>query len=174
MGLMSKLTAAYLAGFIDGEGYLGLIRYKKKNGRREDFYEAALKVASTDRKIIEWLKNSFGGSISEREMGGNSKKAFCWEVRGKMVVPIIDKIFPYLKIKKPQAELLKRYRKTIEKPSYSFVSRVANNGGRFISKTLKPEIVEYRLSLYSQIKTLNQRGKLLHAERLIETTPRGK
>lgn len=159
MSLMSKLTASYIAGFIDGEGYIGIIKDSRKIGfRRQDSYEAVLKIANTNKQIIDWFQESFGGNVSSRVLGGNAKDAYCWQISGEKLVPFLDKISPFLKMKGKQAEIVRKLRKTVSPESYTYPTREAKNGGKFRSKTLKPEIIGIRENLYQQIRELNKRG----------------
>lgn len=156
---MSKQTAAYIAGFIDGEGYIGIITDKNRiNFRRNDSYKTVLKIANTNKDIIQWFKNSFGGYLEHRTMKENQKDAYCWTIEGKNLQPFLDKVSPYLRIKKKQAEIIKDFRKTYNEGSYEYIQRIAKNGGHLTSKTTKPEVLELREKLYQQIRELNKRG----------------
>jgi hypothetical protein len=153
---MSKLTASYLAGYIDGEGYLGIIPNSHKPS-----YRAVLKVASVNEEIIDWLKESYGGNIWKRKFHDNSKDAYTWDLSGKNLLPFLEKIKPYLKIKNKQAELLIRKEKIkSEKQKYN----KGSIDGIVYPQKIKDEID----SLYKKIRMLNQRGKSLHPERLSE------
>lgn len=170
---MSKLTAAYIAGFVDGEGYIGLIRNKgRQMFRRIDYYVAVLKVGNTNKDIIYWLKNSFGGTIWIRNPKDNQNKkiAYLWTLDNKNLIPFLDKIYPYLRIKRKQVEIVRKLKDTINRKSYSFPERIARNGGRFISKTLNNDVADYREKLYKEIRILNKRGNPLHCERLNKET----
>lgn len=161
MPLMSKLTAAYIAGFMDGEGYIGIIKDSRRvTFRRTDHYEVVIKIANTNKGIIDWLHSSYGGNVHHRIIGGNNKDAYCWTLAGEKIVPFLDKVMPYLKIKRQQGELVKKLRKTYRPESYSYVDRVALNGGRFVSKTTNEEVIREREEIYQKIKELNHRGKL--------------
>jgi hypothetical protein len=59
MALMSKLTAAYMAGFIDGEGSLMLMPHKNKKYPDRPYYTSVLKIASTDKSIMDRIYKSF-------------------------------------------------------------------------------------------------------------------
>lgn len=166
--------ASYLAGFIDGEGYIGIIKDERRiNRRRIDSYTAVIKVANTDENIIRWLKDSFGGTIYKRMMKEKQNDAYCWTLEGKKLLPFLEKVSPYLKIKKRQSEVIKFFRKTYSPNSYEYIQREAKNGGKFISKTLKKEVLSKREELYKQLKAINKKGKSLHAKRLSGETPKG-
>ena len=63
-------------------------------------------------------------------------------------------------MKRQQAEVVKKLRKTYNPTSYLYINRVAKNGGKFVSKTTKDSVLVEREKLYQQIKELNHRGKL--------------
>jgi len=156
---MSKTTACYLAGFFDGEAYFGLMKTKKGNkkewhSKRDYYYLPVIKVASVDKEIIIWLKDSFGGTMETRVFKNkNQKTAYTWSLRGtKQAEKIIRKVYPFLRIKQKPAEVLLKFFKTI---SYG--------------KPIKTFVNEERDNLYKEIRKLNFRGKdILHAERLSE------
>jgi hypothetical protein len=60
--LVSDIEAAYAAGILDGEGSISLTR--NHSGR---WPSPQVSVASTDRELVEWLKERFGGSISIKQ-----------------------------------------------------------------------------------------------------------
>jgi hypothetical protein len=172
MSLMSKLTAAYIAGFVDGEGYIGIIKDSRRiTFRRTDSYEAVIKIANTNKAIIDWFLNSYGGQVDMRVFEGKSKDAYCWKLAGEKLIPFLDKVSPYLKIKRKQCEIVKALRNTYRPSSYTYIKRVTKNGGSFVSKTTKDSILKEREELYQKIRELNFRGKTLHAERLNNVTP---
>ena len=106
---MSKMTAAYLAGFVDGEGYISLKRDSHDyRGEKVIYFTAVLKIANTNQEIIEWCKSSFGGWIYLKtpKNGENWKDAYCWQLTGPNLEPLLIKLLPYLRIKKEQARLV--------------------------------------------------------------------
>jgi Txe/YoeB family toxin of Txe-Axe toxin-antitoxin module len=156
MALMSKLTASYLAGYLDGEGYFGIYIVREKH------YISCIKAVSVNREVIEWLKNSFGGYFHERKFkNDNWKNAYCWTLTDKRVVPFLKKIIPYLKIKRKQAEVILKREKLKEK-----LKNMGARKGMVYPEAILKDIKE----CYLEIKKLNKRGKSLHAERLSETT----
>jgi hypothetical protein len=54
--------AAYLAGIIDGEGSITLTRMHENEHRRP-----CISVASTDRELLEYLKDLTNGHISKKK-----------------------------------------------------------------------------------------------------------
>lgn len=144
---MSKLTAAYIAGIIDGEGYLGIQKQTGKKYSDGIKYEACIKVGMTDQKLITWLQISFGGNIHHRIGTGKNKDSFTWTLRGnRKIKPFLDKVYPYLRIKREQADVIRRYFKTF----YD-----GNRDGYKLKKSIKSE----RDVFCQQIRSLNHRGK---------------
>lgn len=156
---MSKLTASYLAGFIDGEGYFGI--YPVRQGKH---FISCVKVANTNKEIIEWLHSSFGGFFYTRHFQSKSKDAHTWTLTDKRVVPFIEKIVPYLKIKRPQAELVLKREKLKLK-----LKNMGERKGMVYPVNILKEIE----NCYLEIRKLNHRGKDMHAERLSKETPNG-
>lgn len=145
MAVMSKLQSAYLAGLIDGEGYIGIMmnrRGNKKNfhSAKDYIYTPVLKVCMTDKDTIEWLYRSFGGTFETRKAHHNAKESYGWMCRKALVGKFLRYLYPYLRVKKKQAEIIFRF--PIGKP------------GILLSK----EIWDKRDKLYEEIRTLNKVG----------------
>lgn len=144
---ISKLTSAYIAGIIDGEGYIGLLRVKKGNkskwqSLREFKFVPCIKVVMTNKEIIEWLRNSFGGTIEIRtkNTAKNAKVSYGWTLRKAHTIKFLKLIYPYLMIKRKQAEVLFRFPRI--------------KAGTIITD----EVYQKRIELYEEIKILNKRG----------------
>lgn len=137
---------AYLAGIVDGEGcfYLGQVKQGKYGNGLQ--FHSMLKVTSCDESLIIWLENTFGGHRDSRYRWTSKKKftrpVYNWQATGEMLDYICPTILPYLIIKKPQCEVMMRYRVT------------SKNIG---SKRLPDEIVEKRLGLITEMRNLNSR-----------------
>ena len=154
---MSKLTAAYIAGFVDGEGYISIYPYVRKDRENQVYYKASFKVSNTNKEIIEWLKSSFGGYIYTRTpKNPNDNISYTWSLDAKNTESVLKSIQPYLKIKKRQCELvLERIR-----------LRYKQGMGPIKDQTIQKRVVE----IYNELRVLNKRGTNLHAKRLSEKT----
>ena len=89
----------YLAGFIDGEGCIGV-----NNAPR-------LHITNTDSDIIHWLKETFGGYLW-MENGHhipNAKPGYIWEVSSRKLLSTLKEVAPYLKVKQRQSRLVLDY-----------------------------------------------------------------
>jgi hypothetical protein len=99
------MTAEYIAGLIDGEGYLGI--WLRKSG-----YQPGVKIAMVGaRHVLEELQRQFGGHIEHRvAKQQNHRDSDCWSLKTKKaIVEFLDTITPHLLIKQRQAELLKEF-----------------------------------------------------------------
>lgn len=109
---MSRLTdkeAAYIAGFIDGEGWFGVSRRVRKWADGEGVYLRP--VGSVSQKIrapLEWIAERTGGSIS---VGKRDKWEPVHQLRFHSGVLrwLIPEVMPYLLVKKRQAELVLQF-----------------------------------------------------------------
>lgn len=150
---MSKLTAAYIAGFIDGEGYVALEHHK---GCGAALYRPVIKVGNTKKETIVWLYKSFGGSYTvDKRNNPKHKDCHTWVFSGKKLEPFIRKILPYLRQKRPQAELLLRRIKLYDKIGDESIKHIPHSGWNF---KYKQKYIDEMISLYKEVRALNKRG----------------
>ena len=165
---MSKLTAAYVAGLIDGEGSLEIQKSERK-------YQTRIRVCMVNEDLIRWFQNSFGGYFSKREFENYCwNTAYVWDIHSnRLVKPFIEKIYPYLRVKKKQAEVIKKFLKTFNSSSFQIVKNKKESGyhkGNGSHKELTDKVIKQREQFYYQIKELNKRGKFRQPERLNKAT----
>lgn len=145
--MMSK---QYIAGFIDGEGYLGIVKRKRSDGT---FYRLNIKVAQSLKEkdavyvFFNELKDCYGGYISKTRnpINKNQNPSVMWEiVHQKRIKKFLDDIQPYLILKKEQAKILQKY---ISIPNLTNANNQVNR-----------DIKNQREELYLAIRKLNKRG----------------
>ena len=100
---MSDLTWAYIAGWIDGDGYISTLKSKHGHNSRR------IGIKLIDRDIVEWFADLFHtslreGSADKREDGYNRKASYVTAVSGLRARYICEKILPYLIEKTKDAE----------------------------------------------------------------------
>jgi hypothetical protein len=118
---------AYLAGILDGEGTISIcdkrIMKRKSKGIRKTnkVYRARVNfstnvtVCNTDPVIIDWLVANFGGSVSySKRQKTNWKQKITWIMPTAQISIILEKVLPYLVLKKEQAKLMIEARKTFD------------------------------------------------------------
>jgi hypothetical protein len=92
---------AYLAGIIDGEGCIGL-----RLPGPSVTPSVRIEVTNTDRRLISWLSDRFGGYSSGPVRPTNSKLAYRWTLAKRDDVrSLLEAMLPYLVIKDRQASL---------------------------------------------------------------------
>jgi len=176
MGVMSKMTASYLAGFIDGEGYLGIVKNNVTRLTDECRYYPTIKVANTNPTIIYFLKNSFGGYLNIKKRKLPWKDVYTWETKGRQMEKFLKKIYPYLRMKRKQAEVLMKFLQLYKNPIYTILveHKLRKDiphrycGLKYHPK-INPEIKKIQQNLCKMIRELNQ--KIVQPERLNELTP---
>ena len=144
---------AYLAGILDGEGsfIIGCYAFSKKTG--VPHFHTTIQVTSTDKVLIEWLVDNFGGKLSTytaRQLSNNFKRIpFRWTIHSDRVKHLCEGTLPYLVIMKDQAQIMIDMRNTFEKTRM----RKGQQGTQPIEK----EVLDIRYALFHKIKLLHIR-----------------
>lgn len=108
---LSKTQAAYIAGVIDGDGYIGLSKKRTLDQRSGYSYRPVVSVSNTKVELLFWLEQITGvGSICAMKRSNLAhKQAFIWQTWSQRAADILRLILPYLILKKKQAELMVSY-----------------------------------------------------------------
>lgn len=120
---MKKTDLAYIAGLFDGEGSIGIYlnqSKKTKEGIKLSHYRLQCAVMLTDEFLIHLLQMHFGGEfyIYTRRDKPIWRIVYRWSVNSKKALDFLETIIPYLKIKKPQAEIAIQFQKAIKPRGY--------------------------------------------------------
>ena len=106
--ILSSENAAYIAGIIDGEGTITLIRRNKGQNRR-----LSLTISNNDMAILAWIKKTVGVGvmITKRTYGKKHFPSFTYSISNTQAYNLIEVIVPYLRgFKKLRARIvLKNY-----------------------------------------------------------------
>lgn len=104
---MNKNDWAYLAGFIDGEGNIGIDKYNKYGTSVN--YAIKVAISNTNRKILEWIKDDYGGYISTlKRRLPHHRVCYQLVVRHLKAYNLLKDVTPYLKIKQELAHIAMR------------------------------------------------------------------
>ena len=165
---MDKNTLGYLAGVIDGEGYIGLEKTQPNQKVRQinPRYMPNVCVINIQLELINWLKKQWGGSVNTRNRNmkrwkSNWRTCYRWRLNQGRIVEFLTAIRPYMIVKRRQADLMIEY---YQKRTKS-ITGIFN--GRHGSKSFSPEEMEFRETIYKQMKNLNH----YDPQRLNEKTP---
>lgn len=150
----NKLHSAYLAGLIDGEGYLALLPSRAK-GLKNQSFEPVIKIGMTGQSAYEImlkLKEQYAGNIERRGVltsGGRVAYTIVIKSR-KLVSQVIADIYPFLVVKKEQATLLLEF------------CDLPNTHSRYAS--FDPEILARKIAIYTELKNLKKPEPLAQTE----------
>ena len=133
---------AYLAGFLDGEGCITLVRMKPKR------YILRVNFTHTNKEILVWMKALFGGYLGPRKRRSDKHKtAWGLNVDGPRGENFIRAIYPWIKIKKGQAEVALKFRESVRRTVH-FPDKLGLSRG----------IAKERDILKQKISVLNRKG----------------
>jgi hypothetical protein len=143
--MSSRENFAYLAGILDGEGTITVTRNRQY--KRPTFqYRVRLAVYNTNKSLIDWLCQEFGGTVScnkSRIVG--SKDLYVWRLMSlKDIQKLLKECIEFLIVKKRQAEL-----------ALEFISerKFKNSFGK-----LNRSYSEIEENIHLEIRKLNKRG----------------
>ncbi len=136
----------YLAGIVDGEGCLTL----KKSGRNRQNFSALLTISNTSLSLLKEINKMLGGlgNINQkRSYNKNCKPVY--ELRfskREILLPLLEKLQHYLKLKKKQCQLLLEFLKI----------RVKSNP----TKKAKVTYTQREIEIWKALKNINKRGRV--------------
>jgi len=111
MNELSLEETCYMAGFIDGEGYMGIIKrfHTNQKGKWVGF-TMNLEIGNTNLEVLEYTKSICdSGSIYKKKRSGNRKQAWAYMICGKDAQNLVKQIYPYLIVKKEIADVFLRF-----------------------------------------------------------------
>lgn len=145
---MKETDKAYLAGFLDGEGTIGI--YKHYIRGRWATWESQVSICNAERTILEYLKLLLWGEgiycniYESKNRRYNQRNVFLLTIYSKQATRFLKLLMPYLKLKRPQAELMLKFRELVE----ANVHR----------KKLTQEQRQQRDSIMEELRLHNRRG----------------
>jgi hypothetical protein len=138
METLSEIDWARLAAFIDGEGCIAIAHVANK------YTCVRIQIVNTDRRLVDWCKDSFGGFTQTRHhKNPKHKPSYTWTVASRSAGVVIKGCFPYLLLKQEQARVALEFLTTIN----------------FSHGKLTTEDREHREKLRIRMHELNKRGR---------------
>jgi hypothetical protein len=143
---LPDVACAYAAGLIDGEGSIRITSRGKSGGLtfRQGQYTLIVEMTNTDHGMIKWMREHFGGNVSysPEKKDRNSKAKWHWRVAADKALYCLDAIWPYIRTKKRQAQLGRRFQ------------RYTQYAGRAVT----PKRQKLHERFYQEFRVLNKRG----------------
>ena len=101
---MKKIDLAYIAGIVDGEGYVGIKKATVRKDCQTPGYHARVQIRMVDEEAIQFIASALGGwYYPEKPHSEKGKPLFCYQASDKKAEEVLKILLPYLRIKKRQA-----------------------------------------------------------------------
>jgi len=118
---LSKEDAAYLAGLIDGEAYVGVTRATTsaaaKGCRRGVSYRAMISVRMTHHPVLDWALAATGvGSIWKTKEHPKYRQSWSWNIWSREAAALSQAVLPYLRVKAEHARNLIAFQRAMRFP----------------------------------------------------------
>lgn len=102
--ILTETQAAYIAGFLDGEGSIIIVH--KKPTRYS--LRVSISQSARARQVLDWISEvtGIGASINKNPTKGeNHAVGLTWVCNSYAAETLLAQLFPYLIVKRQQAEL---------------------------------------------------------------------
>jgi hypothetical protein len=145
------LSSEYLAGFVDGEGYLGLARIRRRNRTPE--YCLRVSIYNSNLVILKEIQRTVGGTMSivgQRRPAWKPSYALIWT--NAAAAGVIRRLSPFLHVKSQQSAALLAFNERIRAGR-----RFRDRAGHLLP--LPAREVKFREALYRRMKRLNRKGR---------------
>lgn len=148
----SEEDLAYFAGLIDAEGCFRIGQFQSKRIGRSRSYISVLEIGNTKLPIFPWIIQRFGGTITYRApTSRNHNPMVIWSLKSNALHQILDKIYPFLRVKKERCAKLMELQAT-----------TMPNGGNRKSEKFKLKQIEIqakRKVIAEDLHKLNAKGR---------------
>lgn len=122
--IRTRLTAAYVAGLIDGEACIYLARRRKWYTARCD-----IGMAEKGLPILQMMKHRYGGSLRKsREATAKWAAVWTWTLHSRQCKAMLREVLPYLKLKREQAILILNYKTAHKETTVSLIRDLNRKG----------------------------------------------
>ena len=114
-GSMDKLITdsqkAYVAGFLDGDGCIGIYRVKRR--RSSNWHYVLNVIFSQSRgdkmKVLKRIEGLYGGYIVKIARQPGAHQAWALRMTGEKATQLIDDVYGFLYVRKKQATLALKF-----------------------------------------------------------------
>lgn len=147
---------AYTAGLFDGEGCVLLNKQSpRKNGKTTPYY-LKISIRSTYKPVIEWLRETYGGSIgASKPYKVTHKPSWEWLLYSNDALRFLQSVRPYLKIKLDEAIIGIEFQAHVSLYKHTEYQRRGSKKGHPVTP---PEVISYRENLRQKLNQLRKRS----------------
>ena len=140
--MTNKEKLIYLAGLIDGEGWIGISIQKPRNITGNPVYLPNITIKMTDRKPLEIASSILGKKVYTHKTLPSGLTPYSWRlINAPFVIPALEKLLPFLITKKKVAKVVLKYCYRIK--------------GTRPAKRLPKKEIAHRHTIYITCKELN-------------------
>lgn len=143
----SETEKAYMAGFIDGEGCLSIVRAQPRGRTRSIGHRPMVIVANTNVASFDIFVKYYGSKRSPSKKKPNHKIRWVWTCPAGKIYHLLKDVYPYLILKKKQAEII-----------LDFLESTNNHRGHRWGTLLPEGELAKREVFCQQIQELNRKG----------------
>lgn len=136
------LSIEYVAGLLDGEGYIGIHKCKPQKRHKSISHSLQVYITNTYLGVLIECQKQFGGSIRKRVSPFGYKTLYDWIIATKAAAGFLSMVYPHLIIKRERARLAIEFDQT----------KSSQRGARLSKSELS-----LRESYYQAIHSLNQK-----------------
>ncbi len=110
---ITDVEAAYIAGFIDGDGCISVGHSAYKGKARGQFVVAVI-VDNVDPRPVRWIQGKVGGCVWTLKERGNKRAHTRWQIVGTACEELIRRLLPYFINKQEKAHIALEMRASIK------------------------------------------------------------
>lgn len=136
--MANDLDLAWAAGFLDGEGCIGVYGRTDHKGS----FSLRMSAAQVAEEPLLQLQAILGGKIRSVAPRNNQRRSFIWEIHQREAADALRRLIPYFRFKGEQARL-----------AVEFLDRVPRRGDGAVPRVTAEEWA-MRESLANQIRDL--------------------
>lgn len=97
-------NCAYMAGILDGEGSISLVRAPGKHASDKPWWKIVVTVSSCDEVLIDWISDRWGGTVlKDMDRGETRRLQHRWLDAHARTRAVLEACLPYLVIKRERA-----------------------------------------------------------------------
>ena len=142
---------------MDGEGYLGLARIRRRNRTSEYCLRAC--IYNSNLAILKEIQRTVGGTMSDvgqRNPAWKPSYALIWT--NAAAAGVVRRVSPFLRIKSQQGAALLAFNEHIRSGR-----RLRNRAGHLLPWSVRE--VKFRQGIYRRLKRLNRKGPVGRRDR---------
>ncbi len=157
--MTEKQEIIYMAGFMDGEGWIGFSkRYKYDYTQR---YTVEIQISQVNIRPLKVFQKHYGGSFTfidkskkrEEWLSYNVQDIYHWHIGDKAAEKCLRDLLPFLILKKKKAELALQFRETGRLSNIGNIKQVGNLA-RKRAEIRNQKIITERKVIYGKFKSL--------------------